>query len=179
MLYAEHHLQGYSVCMQNGLLPSMCVNFDLASSARFCCSRGRRKTLGELSMAAMEMTSLEQLQAAQKGPIRCPLSCRVCEARVTRAITHARMQSSKASWRSAAERREADSWWLLSLTTAVFAVTLLCSVSSWNPAPAVQPSPLLVCVLSVVSAMLSTPDQARGMQCNRTCSAKWGKLQPL
>lgn len=63
-----------SSCKQHCLLPSMWVNLDLASSARFCCSRGRRKTLGELSMAAMEMTSLEQLQAAQKGPIRCPLS---------------------------------------------------------------------------------------------------------
>lgn len=50
--------------------PSAWVNFDLASSARLACSLGRRNTLGTLSMAAMDMTSLEQLQATHQGPIR-------------------------------------------------------------------------------------------------------------
>ena len=46
----------------------MWINLALASSAARAASRGRRNTLGTLSMAAMEMISLEQLQGKQTTP---------------------------------------------------------------------------------------------------------------
>ena len=46
----------------------MWMNLALASSAARAASRGRRNTLGTLSMAAMEMISLEQLQGKQTTP---------------------------------------------------------------------------------------------------------------
>lgn len=45
--------------------PSMCANRALASSAALAASRGRRKTLGEDSMAAMDRISFEHLHATQ------------------------------------------------------------------------------------------------------------------
>ena len=45
----------------------MCVNRALASSAALVASRGRRKTLGVDSMAAMDRISLEHLRGGGAG----------------------------------------------------------------------------------------------------------------
>ena len=48
--------------------PSMCAKRLFASSAALAASRGRRNTLGTLSMAAMDRISFEHLRAHAHNP---------------------------------------------------------------------------------------------------------------